>query len=33
MDEEYLYEGKPLQLKLCYQQLKNLIKRPAADIG
>lgn len=31
--DEYAYEGKPLQLKLCYQQLKNLIKRPAASYG
>ena len=33
MEDEYLYEGKPLQLKLCYQQLRNLVKRPAANIG
>ena len=33
MEEEYLYDGKPLPLKLCYQQLKNLIKRPAANVG
>ena len=33
MEEEYLYDGKPLALKLCYQQLKNLIKRPAANVG
>ena len=32
-EDEYAYDGKPLQLKLCYQQLKNLIKRPAASYG
>ena len=32
-EDEYLYEGKALALKLCYQQLKNVIKRPAANIG
>ena len=33
LEDEYLYEGKALGLKLCYQQLKNVIKRPAANIG
>lgn len=33
LEEEYLYEGNALPLKLCYQQLKNLIKRPAPNIG
>ena len=28
---EMAYEGKPLCLKICYQQLKNLIKRPAVS--
>ena len=32
-DAEYAYEGQPLPLKMCYQQLKNLIKRPAANYG
>ena len=31
--DEYAYDGKPLALKLCYQQLKNLIKRPAVGYG
>ena len=30
---EYAYEGKPLSLKLCYQQLQNVIKRPVASVG
>ena len=33
LEDEYLYEGNPMQLKLCYQQLKNLIKRPANNVG
>lgn len=33
MEEEYLYDGNALPLKLCYQQLKNLIKRPAPNVG
>lgn len=33
MEEEYLYDGTALPLKLCYQQLKNLIKRPAPNVG
>ena len=33
LEDEYLYEGKALTLKICYQQLKNVIKRPAANIG
>lgn len=27
------YEGVPMPLKLCYQNLKNLLKRPAANYG
>ena len=33
LEDEYLYDGKALTLKICYQQLKNVIKRPAANIG
>ena len=33
IEDDYLYDGKPLPLKLCYQQLKNLIKRPANNVG
>ena len=32
-DDEFAYEGQPLPLKMCYQQLKNLIKRPAVNYG
>ena len=28
-----MYDGKPMQLKFCYQQLKNCIKRPANSVG
>lgn len=27
------YDGRPLPLKLCYQQMKNLLKRPAMTYG
>lgn len=27
------YDGKPLPLKLCFQSLKNLMKRPAMSYG
>jgi hypothetical protein len=27
------YDGNPLPLKLCYQQMKNLLKRPAMAYG
>lgn len=30
---EMAYEGKPLPLKLCYQQMKNILKRPAMTYG
>ena len=33
LEDEYLYEGQPMPLKLCYQQLKNMIKRPTGAIG
>lgn len=33
LPEEMAYEGKPLPLKLCYQQMKNLLKRPAMAYG
>lgn len=33
MEDEYMYDGKPMQLKFCYQQLKNCIKRPANSVG
>ena len=29
--EQKLYDGQPIQLKICYQQLKNIIKRPAVS--
>lgn len=32
-NQDYAYEGQPLPLKLCYQQLRNLIKRPAVNYG
>lgn len=28
---EIAYDGQPLALKLCYQQLKNIIRRPAVS--
>ena len=31
--DEMAYEGKPLPLKLCYQQLKNFIRRPLPTLG
>jgi hypothetical protein len=30
---EMAYEGKPLPMKLCYQQLKNIMRRPAQSLG
>jgi len=33
MEDEYLYDDQPMPLKLCYQQLKNLIKRPTGAVG
>ena len=33
IEDEYLYEGQPMPLKLCYQQLKNMIKRPTGAVG
>jgi len=33
MEDEYLYEGNGMPLKLCYQQLKNMIKRPTGAVG
>lgn len=33
MEDEYLYDGNGMPLKLCYQQLKNLIKRPTGAVG
>lgn len=30
---EMAYEGQPLPLKLCYQQIKNILKRPAMNYG
>jgi len=27
------YDGQPLPLKLCYQQLKNILRRPLPDLG
>lgn len=32
-DENMAYEGEPLPLKMCYTQLKSLIKRPAVNYG
>ena len=29
--EDKAYDGQPLQLKICYQQLKNIISRPAVS--
>ncbi len=31
--DEMAYEGVPMPLKLCYQNLKNVLKRPAANYG
>ena len=33
LEDEYSYDGKPMPLKFCYQQLKNLIKRPAGTVA
>jgi len=33
LEDEYLYEGQAMPLKLCYQQLKNMIKRPSGAVG
>ena len=32
-EDNIAYEGEPLPLKMCYNQLKNLIKRPAVNYG
>lgn len=31
--DEMAYDGKPLPLKLCYQQLKNILRRPLPNVG
>ena len=31
--DEMAYDGAPLPLKICYQQMKNLMKRPAMSYG
>jgi len=32
-NDELAYEGGPLPMKICYQQMKNLMKRPAMTYG
>ena len=31
--DEMAYDGKPMPLRLCFQNLKNILKRPAANFG
>lgn len=32
-NDDLAYDGGPLPMKICYQQMKNLMKRPAMTYG
>jgi hypothetical protein len=33
MNLDMAYDGKPLPMKLCYQQLRNIMRRPVQTLG